>query len=270
MPRSELGATWWAQRWVGALEAIGWHTRLSRGRTYARTGRVVSIKITPGLVAARVRGSRPTPYRTTIRLRPLDETVWNAVFDRLAQQAGYAARLLAEEMPRDIDEAFEAEGVSLVPRSGDELVSECSCPDWENPCKHIAAVHYVLGAQLDHDPFLLFELRGKSRERVLQALRDRRSFAVSPETPSDGAEETGVQGDPPLEAVLDRFWQAGPELVDVSFELRPPRVPYSILKRLGPVVGPPDGRAFDPELAALYERVSRRALGAAYEGAEEG
>lgn len=268
MPRTEFGGSWWARRWIGALEAIGWESRLARGRSYARSGRVQQMKVATGQVVARVRGSRPTPYRVSITLKRFDDATWEAVFDHLARQAAHAARLLAGEMPTDVEDVFQQANVALFPGSADDLATACSCPDWENPCKHIAAVHYVLGAQLDHDPFLLFELRGRNRERTLQALRERRARGLAA-VPAEGSPPAAADQEPadrPLEELLETFWQAGSELDKLHFEIRSPRVADAILKRLGPAVGDADGRPYDPELAALYDRVSRRAIGAAYEG----
>lgn len=166
-----IGATWWGTRWVEALERISqdYQKRMARGRTYARTGRVHDLHLEPGRVQAQVTGSSRTPYRVDIRLAVLDDGGWRAAVAAMAERAAFAAALLAGEMPQAIDEAFSVRG--LFPAAGDDLATDCSCPDWANPCKHVAATHYVIGEALDRDPFLLFELRGRSREQVLAALR---------------------------------------------------------------------------------------------------
>ena len=128
-----------------------------------------------GAVSASVTGSRPEPYRVTLALRPLSDAVWERALAAMAAKARFAAALLSGEMPREIDRAFAAAKASLFPTRPTDLRAECSCPDEANPCKHIAAVHYVLAEAFDRDPFLLFELRGRSREAVmaqLQAVRD--------------------------------------------------------------------------------------------------
>src|SRR6059036_1628093 len=93
----------------------------------------------------------------------------------MANQAVFAAELLAGEMPKEIDQAFRASGRSLFPAKVKDLQTACSCPDWANPCKHVAATHFVLGEAFDRDPFLLFELRGRSKDQVLSALRRARA-----------------------------------------------------------------------------------------------
>jgi len=176
---TQAGSTWWGQRWIAALEQVSteYANRLARGRTYARAGRVHDMDIGPGTVRARVTGSRPVPYTVTIRVRPLPTRTWARALRLMARQAIFSAQLLAGEMPRDIDTVFSEAGGSLFPASREDLDTSCSCPDWANPCKHVAATHYVLGEAFDRDPFLLFELRGRTREQVLDAVRRYRSGA---------------------------------------------------------------------------------------------
>src|SRR5216117_1016199 len=154
-----IGATWWGQRWIEALEKLSWNysSRLARGRTYARAGRVHDLEVAPGKVTARVTGSRPTPYKVTVRIAVLDAAAWENAIAEMGKQAIFAAELLAGEMPKEIHQAFRVAGRSLFPAKEKDLQTNCSCPDWANPCKHVAAAHYVLGEALDKDPFLLFE-----------------------------------------------------------------------------------------------------------------
>lgn len=169
----KAGTTWWGLRWIDALENVlsGDSGRLARGRTYARAGRTHDLVIQGGRVAAQVTGSRATPYKITIELTQLGEAAWKKAIDGMARKAQFSAELLAGRMPQEIDEVFRAAGVSLFPKRRAELKTSCSCPDWGDPCKHVAATHYVLGEALDRDPFLLFELRGKTKGQVLDALR---------------------------------------------------------------------------------------------------
>ena len=173
--RGDFAKNWWATRWIEAMERLMEVKRLRRGRNYARRGQVLSIEETKGGVTARVQGSRRTPYKVSIQVKPLSDAQWEKVIGALANQALFTAQLLAGEMPQDIEEAFAAAGVSLFPDKGGDLVTDCSCPDWANPCKHVAATHYILGEQFDEDPFLLFRLRGRSQEQVLEAMRQRRA-----------------------------------------------------------------------------------------------
>jgi uncharacterized Zn finger protein len=167
------GTTWWGQRWIEALVVVlhGDTGRLSRGKSYARAGRTHDLVIKGGEVTAKVTGSRATPYRVTIEVAQLPASAWTKAIAGMAQQAQFAAELLAGQMPKEIAEVFRAAGTHLFPAKPADLVTSCTCPDWGDPCKHVAATHYVLGEALDRDPFLLFELRGRTKAQVLDALR---------------------------------------------------------------------------------------------------
>lgn len=194
----QAGTTWWGQRWIGALQNVlrGDSARLARGRTYARAGRTHDLVIKGGKVTAKVTGSRATPYKITIELTELSASAWEKAVAGLAQKAQFSAELLAGKMPQAIDEVFVEAGESLFPKQRADLKTSCSCPDWGDPCKHVAATHYVLGEALDRDPFLLFELRGRTKAQVLDALRAARG-AVS-ETPAKKGAKPKVAAPDPL------------------------------------------------------------------------
>ena len=256
--RDAFAGRWWAQRWIEVLELLGLANRLERGRRYARAGRVLRLEVRPGRVEADVQGSRYDAYRVTFRLKKLPRAQWEKAIDTLASQALFAAKLLGGEMPRNIEDAFQSVGLSLFPAHQRELGTDCSCLDTANPCKHIAAVHYVLAEQLDEDPFLLFRLRGRDRETILQALRARRAAqaggsVVSEKTPS-------------LDDSIERFWKAGEAIKDFPVSVGPPAVSLSLLKRLGvpPFWQPhPEIRG---ALGRLYAKVTERAMALAYGG----
>ncbi len=241
--RGTIGETWWSKRWIGTLESFGMGTRLTRGRSYARKGQVVSLDVEPGTVRAKVQGSQPRPYKVEISLPSLTDRQWEAVTEAMAAQALFAAKLLAGEMPQNIEEAFQTAKVSLFPKSSNELETDCSCPDWANPCKHIAAVYYLMADRFDEDPFLIFKLRGRTKETLIAALREKRL--------AFGDDEVGQDDEVPeleaalaattlpeeevklLESCLDNFWQAGEELTDFRVNLAAPEVENAVLKRLG-------------------------------------
>lgn len=230
--RGGFAKNWWAERWIATLERLVNSGRLTRGRSYARKGQVLEIKETQEGIAAKVQGSRPTPYRVTINLKHLSGAEWAKVIDALAERAIFTAQLLAGEMPQEIEEAFAAAGVSLFPHQPDELRTDCSCPDYANPCKHVAATHYILGEQFDEDPFLLFRLRGRSQEQIMEALSARRAA----DTPMVAEErEAYVVETPakPLEERIDTFWSAGQSLTGFPTNLQPATTPLPVLKRLG-------------------------------------
>lgn len=225
--RGAIGASWWSRRFVGVLESFALGTRLTRGRTYARQGQVLSLDVAPGLVTSTVQGSRATPYRIGIGLAPFPARVWAQVEARLAGQALYSARLLAGEMPPEIEQVFADAGAPLFPAAVRELDMGCSCPDVAVPCKHLAATFYLLAERFDTDPFQILHWRGRERTALLDRLRGLRAGAgASPAQPartvrrrrSGGAPPGGPEpvigaavaladlGEAPLAETTDRFW----------------------------------------------------------------
>ncbi len=117
-----------------------------------------------------MQGSRRRPYVVTVVAPPPTEAQWAKVDDAFRSRLGFAARLLAGEVPTELEEAFASAGVELIPARWETLGASCTCPDWENPCKHIAAVLYVFADKLDSDPWMLLAWRGRTREELLAHL----------------------------------------------------------------------------------------------------
>lgn len=255
-----FGKNWWATRWISAMERLVDFGRLGRGRSYARRGQVLSIEETREGITAKVQGSRPKPYRVAIRVTHLTGEQWDKVIAALAEQALFTAQLLAGEMPRDIEEAFKVAGVSLFPDKRGDLFTECSCPDYANPCKHVAATHYILGERFDEDPFLIFRLRGRDQDQIMQALRQLRA---GQETPDEPFEETPEEVLTPLEESIDHFWSYGESPERFTAAIRKPAFELPLLKRLGePAFIPEPGlQAF---LTPAYQAISQAALAFAF------
>ncbi len=232
--RGAIGEKWWSKRFVKLLESFEIGARLGRGRSYARKGQVISIDVQKGIVRSKVQGTRSKPYDITIELRPISDDGWEKAIDAMASKAVFAAKLLSGEMPQDIEEAFADAGVSLFPESQDDLETNCSCPDWSNPCKHIAAVYYLLAEQFDQDPFLIFKLRGRTKEEIVLDLRERRSSCAADET-ADAASGREIPNKevPPLEECLESFWMAGDRLGSLVLCPKAPEVENAVLIRLG-------------------------------------
>ncbi len=249
--KGTFGSSWWARRWIQALESLGIGSRLTRGRSYARKGQVLDIELKPGQVKAKVQGSRPTPYKVKIELAPLGDEQWERAIDAMSEQAIFAAKLLAGEMPQNIEEAFNHAGVPLFPQSARDLITDCNCPDWENPCKHIAAVYYLLGERFDEDPFLLFQLRGRSSEQIVEALRAHRA-AASEDNTQDMPLPSSVEPVAQLVDLMESYYEGGPGLETISVRIAPPEVDAALLKRLG--TAPANTEA---DLRALYSAMSR-------------
>ena len=226
-----FGQNWWAKRWLAVLESFQIGQRLARGRNYARSGQVLNIDVEKGKVTARVQGSRPRPYDVSIQVKVLSEVQWRQLLNVLARQALFVAKLLAGEMPQDIENVFREAGLSLFPQKRGDLRTDCSCPDDSNPCKHIAAVYYLLGEEFDRDPFLLFRLRGLSREELLQRLGHTAGAAGAGGAIVETEQHQGAQEALPDDPAV--FWAAG-EVPDALYgEVETPPVSAGWPRRLG-------------------------------------
>lgn len=255
--RRTFGATWWGQAWVDALEhrARLDPNRLPRGRTYARHSRVGVLTVSPGEVRTSVLGSRASAYRVVLRIRPFSDAEWEVVLDAIAARAGHAAALLDGDLSPGIAEDARAAGCDLLPGPG-EVGTSCSCPDWANPCKHAAAVCYLVADRLDEDPFELLHLRGRNREAVLAGLRSRRAAAAPLRAlaPSKSPKlDSGV-------VARDAYAAWAMRSTDGTVPLRPP-LPATEPGRPAPLVvdAPPGAMITAAELATLAADAARRA-----------
>jgi uncharacterized Zn finger protein len=264
--RGAIGESWWSRRFLSGVESILTSGRLTRGRTYARQGQVIDLGIGAGLVVARVQGTRRTPYGVQISMPALSDGRWDAIVESLAGQAGYAASLLAGELPHEIEDVFAGAGVALFPERGSHLITSCTCPDWGTPCKHAAAVCYLVAEAFDEDPFLLLAFRGREREALLAELRARRGG------PGDGS---GSEGSPssepvspvrPLSADTSAFWHGGPDLADIHCLPRATDVPGAVLGLLPRGVLLVRGREIADLLEAAYARLAAEGEARAFSG----
>jgi uncharacterized Zn finger protein len=257
--RGPIGTTWWGRRWIEGLRAFGWENRLERGRTYARAGQVMGFRIASGQIVAKVQGSRPDPYRVRIAVRPIPDRGWTAATRALARRPGLVGLLLTGEMPSSVEEAFAASQVPLFPSTDRDFQTDCSCPDWANPCKHVSAVHFLVGEALDRDPFLLFELRGRPKERFLSDLRSAKPPGGDRPAPPVAAPVFEPPAAPKLPAKASVFWQTA-AWPSTSIAIVGPSVPRAPLVRFGE---PPFLRG-DPSalerLTRAYDLLGQRAL----------
>jgi uncharacterized Zn finger protein len=197
--RGAIAQNWWSERFIAVLDGIGMGNRLQRGRSYARTGQVMSMDVGPGSVTAQVQGSRARPYRVRIGIAAFGKSEWAQAEQALAGNAWYTAILLSGEMPADIEDVFTALGLSLFPATARDLSLDCSCPDREVPCKHLAATFYLLAESFDDDPFAILAWRGRERADLLANLAAARC---------DGppAADRDEQPDRPLADCLDSYF----------------------------------------------------------------
>ncbi|MEO0455776.1 MAG: SWIM zinc finger family protein [Cyanobacteria bacterium P01_A01_bin.114] len=272
---ADFSRTWWGQNFIHALETFTDSGRLGRGRSYARGGKVKSFEIKDGSVNAKVRGSvnpyfgvyEEPLYTTTIEFEPISKAKWAAVIALIASKASLISRLLLNEIPDNIEESFKTLGLRLLPNSKKDFKTKCSCPDYSNPCKHIAGVHYLIAAQLDEDPFLLFELRGLSREDL------KKELAKSPLGQALSA-ELMMQQQPPKaveayytrpvteatpDASLKDFWQGAKRLPQTIEVAEQSGVSAVLIKKQGDF--PPfwhRDNSFIEVMEEFYERVKAK------------
>jgi uncharacterized Zn finger protein len=258
--RGTFGQSWWAKRWITVLESFDIGARLGRGRSYARGGQVLSIEIDKGEVTAKVQGSRPKPNAITIGIKCLSQADWKKLAAELSRQALFAAKLLAGEMPQDIEQAFTGAGLSLFPMRLHDLTTECSCPDWSNPCKHIAAVYYLLGEEFDRDPFLIFKLRGLGRDELVAMLGDTGKKRDRGKAAADRPSQEPTAPREPLAPDPSPFWVGGSLPEDLFGEVRTPPVSAGLPQRLGSFPFWRGAQRFLDALEPIYAQASQRGL----------
>ncbi len=225
---------WWAQRWLDLLDSYRFKKRLERARTYSRQGNVLSIKFRGAQVNAKVQGTDTEPYQVSLSLEPFTEEQWGFVIETMSHRAFFAAKLLAGEMPQNIEEVFTANGVSLFPFSLSDIRSKCSCPDKANPCKHVGAVYYQLGDRFSEDPFVLFQLRGSSKDKIIASLRQLRSAKNIETTTQLESNSVPICSHRPSPNIA-QFWEYERPLDSSLVVIAPPVSSESILDILGPI-----------------------------------
>jgi uncharacterized Zn finger protein len=269
-PDVQASREWWAQRWLDLLDSYRFKKRLERARNYARQGNILSIEFKGPKVLAQVQGTEPQPYQVSLSLEPFTDEQWGYVIETMSQRAIFAAKLLAGEMPPNIEEVFAANGLSLFPFTLSEIRSKCSCPDKANPCKHIGAIYYQLGDYFSEDPFVLFQLRDRTKDQVIAALRELRLTIEAPNLEqSDPTQTLNTQS--PLK--IESFWQYN-EPLESALVVIAPSTNETILDVLGPIPLPLDttGTPGSPSTSAeivmqyldtVYKQVSQQAVLAA-------
>ncbi|KAB8314111.1 hypothetical protein SD81_039610 [Tolypothrix campylonemoides VB511288] len=229
----EASREWWSQRWLDLLDSYRFKKRLERGRNYARQGNVLSIEFKGAKVLARVQGSDPEPYKVSLSLDPFSEEQWGYVIETMSQKSIFAAKLLAGEMPQNMEDVFTSNGLSLFPFTLSDVHSKCSCPDKANPCKHVAAIYYQLGDRFSEDPFVLFQLRGRTKEQIISDLRHLRSKSIA----TSATETSQVQESTPkkqFSVTMNSFWQYN-EPLESSLVVIVPSTNETVLDVLGPI-----------------------------------
>ncbi|GAB4237897.1 MAG: SWIM zinc finger family protein [Stanieria sp.] len=263
---------WWVERWLELLDSYRFKKRLERGRNYAREGNVLSIEFVGSQVLAKVQGSEAQPYQVSLSLASFTDEDWSYITQTMSEKAIFSAQLLAGEMPANIEDVFTANGLSLFPFSLTEIRSRCSCPDKANPCKHIAAVYYQLSDRFSEDPFVLFQLRGRTKTEILDTLRQLRSNKVGSDTKTSQLDSTSdvivtEKSSEPIKSKtsenidLKNFWQYDEPLEPSLVVITPPTEGKTILDLLGDIpLATADAEALKQFLIQVYQTASQQAI----------
>ena len=267
---------WWVESWVELLNSYRFKKRLERARNYAREGNVLSIEFKGTKVLAKVQGSEAEPYRVSLSLDSFTDSDWDYIIETMSEAAIFSAQLLAGEMPENIEEVFTANGLSLFPFNLSEIHSRCSCPDKANPCKHIAAVYYQLGDRFSEDPFILFQLRGRTKEEILQGLRQVRSNKIDNLPDEDDGKEEKIEsglGKEPINSKskspdnslntkkIEEFWKYEEALESSLVVISPPVDGKNVLDFLGNVpLNYDDAAVLKQYLKQVYQTIPQKAI----------
>lgn len=251
--------SWLAQRWLELGDQLASAEHLLQGREYARAGQTISLQIGPGRIDAEIQGRAARPYTTCLRLPVLDDQQWRRIINAMADEAVYAAKLLAQELPPAVHALFTSLGLDLLPPI-ESVQVECDCPH-VGRCKHAATIWYLLAERLHDAPLLIFTLRGLPGDELVERLVQARAIqshgqAAAHADPVLTESQLPV---PPLEQCLDSFWRPGPQLGQLRHMPPPQHAPHALLRRLGPS---PLGGKFPLVglLASVYDTASQAAI----------
>ncbi len=154
-----LAKSWWGKSWNQNLESYAdYSNRIGRGKSYVRNNAVLDLRISKGLIIAKVQGRRAKPYDTEIRIETLGRKKWNKILELCNRRIDTLEQLVEGKFPKELEILFTDRKYSMFPTPG-EISFDCSCPDYASMCKHVAAALYGVGTRLDRDPMLFFELR---------------------------------------------------------------------------------------------------------------
>lgn len=261
---------WWVIRWLELLDSYRFKKRLERARNYAREGHVLSIEFSGSEVLAKVQGTEPEPYQVSLSLEPFTDEDWSFILQSLSEKAIFSAQLLSGKMPDDIERVFTDNGLSVFPFRLSDVNSSCTCPDKANPCKHIGAIYYQLAERFSEDPFIIFQLRGRSKHQILEGLRNLRQQQINlEETPLDNIEDTvnnteeieekNTQENQPLD--VQQFWQYQESLDPSLVVIVPPTDNKTVLDVLGRIpLAYEDAKIVKDHLQQVYQTVSQQGM----------
>jgi uncharacterized Zn finger protein len=231
---------WAAQRWMRLVENSAEPEQLTEGLAYAKQGQTRGLDTASGLITAKVQGRMPQAYATAVRLPTFTPEQWEAAIDAMCSQARYSASLLAGDLPADIEDVFAPLGLRLLPVDPSELAVSCTCDVGKPFCKHVCCAMALIADRFATDRLLIFRLRGLSGDELIERIAQRRAASGGAHAPDAAVpiyapQIPGVTDTPavPLDASLDNFWDAGPELDTLELPIEGPIVSHPMLRRLG-------------------------------------
>ncbi|MGP0128928.1 MAG: SWIM zinc finger family protein [cyanobacterium endosymbiont of Rhopalodia musculus] len=262
---------WWVERWLELLDSYRFKKRLERARIYVREGKILSIEFKEAKVFAKVQGSDTNPYQVSLSLVPFIDEDWDYIIQSLSKKAIFSAQLLAGKMPENIEEVFIDNGLSVFPFTLSDINAYCSCPDKANPCKHIGAVYYQLAEYFSEDPFTIFKLRGRTKEQILDALRQLRLQKLNQHKGQklmknkDGLTEITKKSNHQLEESktldLTKFWQYKGGLDSSLIVIVPLSDDQTVLNILGRItLTYEEARVAQQHLQQVYKNMSQYAV----------
>ncbi|NET43414.1 SWIM zinc finger family protein [Okeania sp. SIO2B3] len=262
---SQSDKEWWTQQWIDLLNSYRFKKRLERARNYARQGNVLSLEFKDKEIISQVQGTAPEPYKQSLWLDTFSDEDWNYVIETMSQRAIFTAKLLAGEMPQNIEEVFAANGLRLFPFTLDDIHATCDCPDKARVCKHIAAVYYILGDRFSDDPFLLFQLRGRSKEKILEVLRQKRGQSQEENsiiTEKITAEKTQKSPNSATQEStnFEDFWEYKQQLDSSLVVITPPPSNETVLDVLGPLPLSTSADTIEDYFKKIYQNISQQAV----------
>lgn len=263
----ELPRSWVTQRLLRVAEQGAPSDVYKDGLEYARLGQTKRLTIEDTLCEGIIQGRSDRPYTTLLSLDQFDAESQERVVAAMADQVRYTAKLLAGELPSNIEDVFAPLGLKLFPAEPQDINPVCSCPDWtkQQPwCKHTVCLTALLAERLGDDPMVIFGLRGMPAQQLIDGLRQKRAVGVQGSGPAPVLLQhvPGVSDipSPPLDDSIDSFWEVGRELRDLDTPIEPPTVNCVLLRRLGPSPFPEGRFPLIGLMATCYQLIGEAAV----------
>ena len=250
----------WGKEWIISNLEIGRPFRMQRGIEYAKDeDRIDNFSINKGQIFATVQGTAPTPYRVKMNFELIPDEGWEKIVKKLSTRLLDLIELLEGSLPQDIITIFTDNGYSLYPDASKGLDSSCSCPDKAIPCKHIAAIILYLARVLDYNPFLLLELRGKSKEEILEDL----SLSQQIESKNE-SEKTSNVNNIKFKFNVPKIYineisklDSGNDEYSIGFNIKKPGKIIETLENLG-IPQNIENKAFEIVFRAIYRKITSK------------